>query len=106
MKRSYHIYAIRLDDAVLEDRRFTARNPGHRPGKPCYYIGSSIYEPATRFAKHKGGQKAARVVRKWGLYVAKKKCFIIETEDHTEPAKREAAYAEDLRTQGFGIWQN
>jgi len=105
-RRVYYVYAIRLDDEVLEKRKFAKRNPGYRPGKPCYYIGSSIHEPAERFRKHKAGHRASSWVRSHGRYVAAKKCFVIETADHTEPARREHAYAEKLRKKGYGIWQN
>ena len=36
MKRLYHIYAIRLDDAVLRRRAFLEHNLDYQPGKPCY----------------------------------------------------------------------
>ena len=106
MQHVYHIYAIRLGDEVLDKGKFVKRNPDYRSGKPCYYIGSSTHEPAERFRKHKAGQRASTWVRKYGLYVAAKKCFAIETADTREPAKVEHAYAEKLRNKGFGIWQN
>ena len=33
------VYVIELDPAVLEEKRFRERNPQHRPGVPCVYVG-------------------------------------------------------------------
>jgi hypothetical protein len=106
VKRTYHIYAIRLDDAVLGRRSFLEHNPGYRPGKPCYYIGSSIYAPAVRFEKHKSGVKASRWVRDFGLWVSAGKCLEVRLAGADQPARAEREYAERLRAKGYGIWQN
>ena len=106
MKHVYHMYAIRLDDEVPDKGKSAKCEPDYRSGKPCYSIGSSIYEAAERFLKHKAGQRASAWVRKCGLYVAANSCFAIETADHAKPAKVEHAYAEKLRNKGFGIGQN
>lgn len=106
MTHTYHIYAIRLDDSVLERPTFLERNPGYKPGKPCYYVGSSIYPPPVRFQKHKEGVKASRWVRDFGLWVAARKCRVLELEGPDEPARSERCHAEQLRRRGYGIWQN
>jgi hypothetical protein len=106
VSRVYHIYAIRLDEAVLERRTFLEHNPVYRPGKPCYYVGSSIYPPAVRFEKHKSGVKASRWVRDFGLHVAKRLCREVELAGPDEPARSEREYADALRKKGYGIWQN
>jgi hypothetical protein len=106
VKRTYHIYAIRLDDAVLRRRAFLEHNPGYVAGKPCYYIGSSIHPPAVRFEKHKSGVKASRWVRDFGLWVTAGKCREVELEGRDEPARSERQYADRLRKKGYGIWQN
>ena len=106
MKHVCHICAIRLDDEVLDKGDFAKRDPDYRSGKPCCYIGSSVYEPAQRFRKHKAGQRASTGVRKYGLCAAAKKCYAFETGDHAKPAEVERACAENLRKKGFGIWQN
>ena len=104
--RTYHLYAVRLDDAVLQRRPFRERNPGHVPGKPCYYVGSSIYPPEVRFAKHKAGVKASRWVRDHGLHVAARKCREVQLTGPDQPARAEREYADRLRAKGYGIWQN
>ena len=106
MARVYWIYAIRLSDEVLTRRRFLARNPDYKPGKPCYYVGSSVYPPKKRFEMHKSGHKSSWWVREFGQHVATKKCFRIEVENAEERDGSERAYAEELRAVGYGIWQN
>jgi len=106
MKHVCHIWAIRLDDEVLDKGKFAKRDPDYRSGKPCCYIGSSVCEPAQRLRKHKAGQRASTWVRKYGLCVAAKKCCAFETADRGKPAKVEHACAEKLRNKGVGIWQN
>jgi len=101
-----HLYAIRLDDAVMKKKRFIDRNPDYATGKPCYYIGSSIYEPEARFEKHKAGERSSRWVRDYGLHVAKRKCRQIDVKSKSERDSAERAYAAELRAKGYGIWQN
>lgn len=101
-----HLYVIRLDDVVLTKPRFVARNPGYKRGKPCYYVGSSIYKPAVRFKKHKMGERSSRWVRDYGLWVARRKCKRIQVTTAPERYAAERAYATELRRQGYGVWQN
>ena len=103
---TYHIYAIRLSDEVLKKPEFNRRNPHYEAGKPCYYIGSSIYPPRERFEKHMAGNRSSKWVRTFGLHPASKKCFVIETSDPEERYRREREYANELRLRGYGIWQN
>lgn len=106
MTRVLWLYAIRLSDEVLSRPRFLARNPDYKPGKPCYYIGSSIYPPKKRFEMHKAGHKSSWWVREFGQHVSPSKCFRIEVENAEERDASERAYAEELRARGYGIWQN
>lgn len=106
MTQTIHLYAIRLDDVVLQKPRFIERNPDYMEGKPCYYIGTSIYDPDTRFRMHKEGHKSSKWVRDHGLYVARRRCKVIQVSNGEERAKAEAGYAALLRKRGYGIWQN
>jgi len=106
MDQVVYIYVIRLDDIVLTRPKFVARDPDYRKGKPCYYVGSSIYKPAVRFAKHKAGERASRWVKDYGLWVAKRKCKRIRVTTGSERYVVERAYATELRRQGYGVWQN
>ena len=68
-KRVKNLYLIRLDDTVLQLRRFREENPGYRPRKPCLYVGVTSCNPAARFKQHKAVNKASRTVRKYGKYL-------------------------------------
>lgn len=103
---TYHIYAIRLSDDVLQRPKFMERNPHYKKGKPCYYIGSSIYPPKVRFDKHKAGERSSRWVRDFGLYPAYKKCKIVVTTVPGQHTQIERQYAAALRAKGYGVWQN
>ena len=66
-----NLYVIRLDDAVVRDRRFRERNPDYRLRgfglfrKPCVYVGQTWHNPEVRFQQHKDGYKASRIVKRW-----------------------------------------
>ena len=40
-----NVYVIRLDEAVLKNRRFRAANPGYVKGAPCVYVGATGLSP-------------------------------------------------------------
>lgn len=101
-----HIYVIRLKTEVLEKPRFVEANPDYRAGKPCYYVGSSCHEPQVRFEQHKAGKKASKIVKDFGAYVVKSKCFVVETRDRRAAEAVEHEYAEELRGKGYGVWQH
>jgi hypothetical protein len=101
-----NIYVIELSHEVLRDAAFLARNPGYVHGQACYYVGSSIYEPEVRFREHKEGEHSCRRVRKYGLHVVTEKCRKVYTTDTKVAEAEEAAYAEELRARGYGVWQN
>ena len=105
-QEKYYLYAIRLRDDVLTKRKFVSANPKYRPGKPCFYVGTSIYPPKKRFAKHLAGERSSWWVRTFGLHVAKRKCKVRLKSVHGAREEVERAYAEELRSQGYGIWQN
>ena len=51
----YSVYVVELDEAASAT------------GKPCVYVGQTWHTPEQRFANHKSGYKASRVVRKHGV---------------------------------------
>jgi hypothetical protein len=53
-----HVYVIELDRAAGKRRD---------PRIPWVYVGSSSKSPGKRFEQHRSGQKAARLVKKFGL---------------------------------------
>src|SRR6266850_590506 len=50
-----NVYVIRLDAAVLKNRRFHASNHAYVKGSPCVYVGATGLSPEERFANHKSG---------------------------------------------------
>ena len=101
-----NLYVIRLDDAVLQERKFREKNPDYRPGKPCMYVGVTSHDPASRFKQHKDGYKASPVVRKYGKYLMRKKFEHDNPVPADEAEIRERALAVELRSKGYAVWQN
>lgn len=101
----HHVYVVELDPCVLADARFRAANPRHRAGMACLYVGSTGLPPGERFQNHKAGVKANRHVRDHGIGLRPDlyECF--------NPMPWEAALilehelAEDLRAEGYAVWQ-
>ena len=101
-----NVYVIRLDAAVLKNRRFRAANPGYVKGSPCVYVGATGLSPEERFANHKSGHKANWYAQTFG------EALLLEVFQHLNPMTyqralaTEIALAEELRHEGFGVWQN
>src|SRR5215510_14926402 len=99
----YHVYVVLLDPAVARLRKILTNNPGRDPAKLCVYVGMSGLTPEARFANHKQGIKAARVVKKYGIRL------LPELYEHLNPMPFEAAarmeidLAEDLRREGYTV---
>lgn len=101
-----NVYVIRLDEAVLKNRRFRAANPGYVKGSPCLYVGATGLSPQERFANHKSGHKANWYAQTYG------EKLLPDLFAHLNPITRqralatEIALAEELRQEGFAVWQN
>jgi predicted GIY-YIG superfamily endonuclease len=99
------VYVIELDRAVLGRRRFARANPGHRPGKPCVYVGSTVLTPEERFEQHRAGIGANRYVRAFGVRL-RPRTFRnygpFETRAEAEEAERRLG--ERLRRKGYAVW--
>lgn len=104
-EKRYHVYVIRLDDAVLQEPKFAAANPQHVPGKPCVYVGMTGLSPDERFENHKRGHKANRYVKKYGLYLMRRKFRHLNPLTYEAAQELEVQLAERLRRRGFAVWQ-
>ena len=99
----HHVYVVLLDPAAARDPEVRRANPRRDPAKPCVYVGMTGLAPEERFANHKAGVKAARVVQRHGLRL------LPELFEHLNPMPFEAAVqmerdlAEDLRAQGYTV---
>ena len=101
-----NLYVIRLDDAVLQERKFRERNPDYRPGKPCVYVGQTSLDPETRFQQHQNRYKASRIARRYGKYLMRKKYEHLNPVPAAEAEDREEALAAALQRKGYGVWWN
>jgi hypothetical protein len=102
---AYRIYVIRLDPSVLQVKRFRSANPNYVAGKPCYYVGMTSCTAEDRFDQHKRGYKACSLVRKFGLQLATDKFADIPLLSLDDAKCKEMSHAEDLRRQGYAVWQ-
>ena len=108
MSRSprHFVYVIKLDDAVLNERAFRDANPQHHPLKPCVYVGSTGTSPERRFAQHKRGYKANRFVKKYGVRLLPELYEPYNPMTYKDAVEEEQFLAEELRQQGFAVWQH
>ena len=99
----HNVYVVLLDPAVGRVRKVRAENPKRDRKKPCVYVGMTGLTPEERFTNHKAGNKAAWVVKRYGLRL------LPELYAHLNPMPFEAAtemekdLAEDLRRAGYTV---
>lgn len=104
-RKQRNLYVITLDPEVLWIREFRHENPGYIEGMPCVYVGMTIHEPGDRFEQHRAGYRSSKYPRKYGIELA------LELMDGFDGkglknVEKEAALADWLRDQGYGVWQN
>jgi hypothetical protein len=58
-----------------------------------------------RFDQHKRGYKACSLVKKFGLELATEKFANIHLLSFDDAKSKEVSHAEDLRRQGYAVWQ-
>src|SRR2546423_13838421 len=91
----HHVYVVLLHEKA--GKMLKSTNPNRHAGKPCVYVGMSGLPPEERFANHKAGIKASRIVQRFGVRL------LPEFFAHLNPMPFEAAVvmekdlAEDLR---------
>jgi len=100
------VYVIRLDEAVLKNRRFRAANPGYVKGSPCVYVGATGLSPEERFANHKSGHKANWYAQTYGDALMPDLFHHLNPMTQQRALATEIALAEELRQEGFAVWQN
>jgi hypothetical protein len=89
----YHVYVIEL-----------AGPDGTPTSPPSVYVGQTVHSPEVRFAQHRSGFKAARAVKRSGLWL-RWRLFghwnPLNTRAAAEDAER--CLAEHLRDRGFTV---
>ena len=107
VNRKYYVYVIDLKKEILNINKFKDKNPDYIKGKPCVYVGQSIYEPKARFKQHLDGYKANRYAKKFGNFLRKKNTGVKNPYlSRKAVEKAEAETAERLRKRGYGVWSN
>jgi hypothetical protein len=79
------------------------RNP-KGDGKAGYYVGMTGLAPERRFANHKDGIKAARVVRKHGERLVPRLYQHLNPMSYAKAKEMEGLLAESLRKRGFLVY--
>ncbi len=102
----YVIYVIELNSKILKKKDFLKENPNRDPSKECVYVGMTSKTPKERFEVHKSDSpKGSRKVREFGI------ALMPDLYEHLNPLTREEVedmekkLAEDLRSQGYAVWQ-
>ena len=120
---TFSVYVIRLDEAVAKDRRFRAANPlafpplpvsrssrpsrSSRQSRPlCLYVGATGLSPEERFENHKSGHKANWYARKFGESLLPDLFAHLNPMSHQRALATEITHADELRKEGFAVWQN
>jgi hypothetical protein len=91
-KRLHHrVYVVRLDYPRAK-------------GRECYYVGMTGLPIEERFANHKLGYKASRVVEKYGVCLAPEWYEDIPPMPYEEAVLAEPTLADDLRDLGHLVF--
>ena len=101
-----NVYVIELDSKILKKKDFLKENPNRDPSQQCVYVGMTSKTPEERFKVHKSDSpKSSRKVREFGIALMPKFYRDIKPLTWREAVDREKELAEDLRSQGFAVWQ-
>ena len=99
----HNVYVVLLDPAVGKLRKVRAENPKRDPKKPCVYVGMTGLTPEERFANHKAGNKAAYVVKRYGLHLLPELYAHLNPMPFAAAIQMEVDLAEDLRRAGYMV---
>ncbi|HSU52971.1 MAG TPA: hypothetical protein VLT36_02790 [Candidatus Dormibacteraeota bacterium] len=104
-EQSFHhnVYVVLLSDQAARNRKLVALNPKRKSSKPCVYVGMTGLRPEERFANHKNGIKAARLVQKYGLRLMPELYAHLNPMPFEAAAQMEKDLTEDLRVQGYTV---
>jgi len=104
-RHHYSVYVVNLKPAIGKLLWFAAEN--HKGTKSCLYVGATWHTPEQRLKNHLRGHKAARRVvphmRKIDEALTKDHRGRYATREEAERVERR--YAQELRRQGYCVWQ-
>ena len=81
-------------------------NPGYVNGSPCVYVGATGLTPEERFANHKAGHKANWYAQTYGEVLLPNLFVHLNPMTRQRALATEITLAEELRQEGFAVWQN
>jgi len=90
-KGRHHVYVVYL------------RNPSG-DGTAGYYVGMTGLTPEQRFANHKAGVKAAKVVKRFGERLVPRLYAHLNPMPYAKAVRMEALLAESLRKRGYQVF--
>jgi hypothetical protein len=99
----HHVYVVLLAADAAKLKEVRAVNPRRDPAKPCLYVGMTGLTPEERFANHKKGLKASRVVELYGLRLLPEFYEPYNPMPFEAAVEMERELAEDLRAQGYTV---
>ncbi len=90
-RKHYSVYVVYLRDPAGD-------------GKAGYYVGMTGLRPEDRFANHKAGVKAARVVKRFGVRLVPRLYEHLNPMTYREAVAAEPRLAEELRGRGYQVF--
>jgi hypothetical protein len=102
---SHHVYVIELRPEVLRHKKFRDRNPKHDEAKPCVYVGMTGLTVEQRFANHLAGVKSNSFVTQYGVRLLPHLSESLNDMRFDAAVEAEKRLAEQLRLEGYAVWQ-
>ena len=99
----HYVYVVLLARDSARDPKVLQANPRRNPKMPCVYVGMTGLKPEERFANHKQGIKASRVVQRYGIRLWPELYEWLNPMPFEAAVAMEQDLAEDLRRQGYTV---
>jgi predicted GIY-YIG superfamily endonuclease len=81
------------------------RGKGDDSSNPCVYVGSTGRSPEERFQQHMEGNRAAPLVRRYGIALMPRLYERYNPMSGPQAAEFESGLARRLRNKGYAVWQ-
>lgn len=102
-KDHHNVYVVLLEDDALQEHAVLAENPDRRPDKPCVYVGMTGLSPEQRLENHLNGNKASRIVERYGLRLLPELYEDMNPMSYEDALETEARLARNLRKAGYTV---
>ena len=121
LERNHSVYAFRLSEDIVGERKFREANPNLEQLDNLVYIGMTSKRREERFIQHmnapeNGRDLGAKFMRKYGYdsfeeadatdQLFKNRQYPYERLTYGEALNTERYYGENLKSVGFGTWWN